>query len=66
METTLVEQTPAWITLIQQLGFPIFVCLWFMWRDYKLLMHLASVLTGIQTEIVRLNELLDRVLEGHK
>jgi hypothetical protein len=58
------ESMDSWVKLISQLGFPIMVCLWFMWRDYKFLMTLASVLGGIQTEITKLNELLDRVLAG--
>jgi hypothetical protein len=56
----------SWVSLISQLGFPIVVCLWFMWRDYKFLTTLASVMTGIQIEITKLNELLDRVLSEHK
>lgn len=55
-----------WTQLISQLGFPIVVCLWFMWRDYKFLSTLAGVLTGIQLEVTKLNELLDRVLDGKK
>ena len=55
-----------WTALISQLGFPIVVCLWFMWRDYKFLSTLATVLTGIQLEITKLNELLDRVLTEKK
>ena len=55
-----------WGQLISQLGFPIVVCLWFMWRDYKFLSTLATVMTGIQVEITKLNELLDRVLTDKK
>lgn len=46
----------SWIQLISQLGFPIFVCLWFMWRDYKFLVTL-------QTELEKLNNLLRVVLK---
>lgn len=48
--------TTSWTQLISQFGFPIFVCLWFMWRDYKFLVTL-------QTELEKLNNLLRVVLK---
>lgn len=45
-----------WVSLISQLGFPIVVCLWFMWRDYKFL-------TTLQAELEKLNTLLEAVLK---
>lgn len=51
-----------WVQLISQLGFPIFVCIWFMWRDYKFLSSLQDVLGGLKIEIEKLNTLLEAVL----
>jgi hypothetical protein len=49
--------------LIGQLGFPIFVCLWFMWRDYKFLTSLQELLDGIKEEIGKMNLLIDALLK---
>ena len=58
---------PNWVTLISQLGFPIFVCLWFMWRDYKFLTSLQELLTGVKEEIAKLNTVIETILTtSHK
>ena len=58
---------PNWVTLISQLGFPIFVCLWFMWRDYKFLTSLQDLLAGVKEEIAKLNTVIETILTtSHK
>ena len=41
------EEAPNIVQLIGQLGFPIAVCLWFMWRDYQFLSSLKDSLAKI-------------------
>jgi hypothetical protein len=48
--------------LITKFGFQTFVCIWFMWRDYKSLTSLQELLTGVKDEIGKLNMLLETVL----
>jgi hypothetical protein len=45
-----------WVKLVSQLGFPIFTCIWFMWRDYKFL-------STLQEELEKLNTLLEAALK---
>jgi hypothetical protein len=58
--------TSGWTALISQLGFPIFVCIWFMWRDYKFLTALQDVLGGVKEEIGKLNILIEAVVAAKK
>lgn len=53
-----------WVTLISQLGFPIFVCLWFMWRDYRFLSSMRDLFSGVKEELGKLNMVLEALLHG--
>jgi hypothetical protein len=48
------EQLSSWPTIIAQLGFPIFVCIWFMWRDYKFLVYMNKTLYRL-TNLIELD-----------
>lgn len=48
-----------WVQLISQLGFPIVVCLWFMWRDYKFLGALSAHMERMEKMV----DLLEQILE---
>ena len=44
------------VKLISQLGFPIAVCIWFMWRDWKFLGELKDALSKIVTLVEEIIE----------
>ena len=52
------DTLPAnWLDVITRLGFPIVVCLWFMWRDYKFL----GALTQHMERMEKMVEMLEQV-----
>ena len=51
------------VKVITQLGFPIFVCLWFMWRDYKVMTSIQRAVDDAKEEVGKLNLLLETILK---
>ncbi len=51
------DSPSTWIDLITKLGFPVVVCVWFMWRDYKFM----SALQGHMARMEKLVDMLEQV-----
>lgn len=48
-----------WVTLIQTLGFPIFVCVWFMWRTESIIKENTAAINQLAKLVEKLCERID-------